>query len=73
MHPVSEGGSNLAGGQKQRLAVARALYNPKQLMIFDEVTSALDNASEAAVLRFGGIPPYAETRNYVSRILKLIG
>jgi soluble lytic murein transglycosylase-like protein len=31
------------------------------------------NAGEAAVLRFGGIPPYAETRNYVSRILKLVG
>ena len=31
------------------------------------------NAGEAAVLRFGGIPPYAETQNYVSRILKLTG
>jgi soluble lytic murein transglycosylase-like protein len=31
------------------------------------------NAGEAAVERFGGIPPYAETRDYVSRILNLIG
>jgi soluble lytic murein transglycosylase-like protein len=31
------------------------------------------NAGEAAVERFGGVPPYAETRNYVSRILRLVG
>jgi hypothetical protein len=31
------------------------------------------NAGDAAVQRFGGIPPYAETRNYVSRILQIVG
>jgi len=31
------------------------------------------NAGDAAVERFGGIPPYAETRNYVSRILRIVG
>ena len=31
------------------------------------------NAGDAAVERFGGIPPYAETRSYVSRILRLVG
>ena len=31
------------------------------------------NAGDAAVERFGGIPPYAETRNYVSRILQILG
>jgi soluble lytic murein transglycosylase-like protein len=31
------------------------------------------NAGEAAVQRFGGIPPYQETRNYVSRILRILG
>ncbi len=31
------------------------------------------NAGEKAVQRFGGVPPYAETRDYVSRILKLVG
>jgi len=31
------------------------------------------NAGDAAVERFGGIPPYAETRNYVSRILRIAG
>ena len=31
------------------------------------------NAGDAAVERFGGMPPYAETRNYVSRILQIVG
>ena len=31
------------------------------------------NAGDAAVERFGGIPPYAETRNYVTRILQIVG
>ena len=31
------------------------------------------NAGDAAVERFGGIPPYAETRNYVSRVLHIVG
>jgi soluble lytic murein transglycosylase-like protein len=31
------------------------------------------NAGEAAVQRFGGVPPFAETRTYVERIMKLVG
>jgi ATP-binding cassette subfamily B protein len=50
-HLISEGANNLSGGQSQRLAVARALYSPKPLMIFDEATSEIDNASETTVLR----------------------
>jgi len=43
---VGERGFNISVGQKQRLGVARALYKKPKILIFDESTSALDNATE---------------------------
>lgn len=46
---IEEGGKNLSGGQRQRLTIARALISDADILIFDDSSSALDFATEAAL------------------------
>jgi ATP-binding cassette subfamily B protein len=48
---ISQGGTNVSGGQKQRLAIARALVKNPPIYIFDDALSALDFKTDAALRR----------------------
>ncbi len=46
---IEQGGSNVSGGQKQRLCIARALLKKPKILILDDSTSAVDTKTDAAI------------------------
>lgn len=49
--PIAQGGTNVSGGQKQRLSIARAIAKKPEIFIFDDSFSALDYKTDAALRR----------------------
>lgn len=61
--PVGEQGKGLSGGQKQSVAIARALLNNPKILLFDELSAAMDNQTEQEVIR--NIEQFAEDKTLI--------
>jgi ATP-binding cassette, subfamily B, multidrug efflux pump len=61
--PVAQGGTNVSGGQRQRLAIARVLVREPQIYLFDDSFSALDLATDARLR--GALRPVTATATVV--------
>lgn len=70
---VGENGNKLSGGEKQRIAIARALINNTQILILDESTSALDNETaynlEKSLLNLDNLTLITVTHKLIKSIL----
>ena len=79
---IFDRGVRFSGGERQRIALARALYNEPSILFLDEATSALDNKTEAKVMKNINnlkikptiiiIAHRLETLSYCDKVLEII-
>jgi ABC-type multidrug transport system fused ATPase/permease subunit len=71
--PVSEQGKNFSGGQRQRLAIARAILRDAPILILDEPTASLDVEAEAEVMHALSTLMAGRTVIMISHRLNILG
>ena len=70
--PIAQGGTNVSGGQRQRLAIARALVRDASILIFDDAFSALDTATDARLRAALSVAARRATRIVVAQRVSTI-
>jgi len=70
--PIAQGGTNVSGGQRQRLAIARALVKKSEIYVFDDSFSALDTATDARLRRALAASEKAATKIIVAQRVSTI-
>lgn len=70
--PIAQGGTNVSGGQRQRLAIARALVKRSEIYVFDDSFSALDTATDARLRRALARAERASTKIIVAQRVSTI-
>ena len=66
-HMLDQGGTNVSGGQKQRLCIARTLLKKPKILILDDSTSAVDTATEAQIRRAFKEELYGSTKIIIAQ------